>query len=96
MEETIECIVEISQRNLPLSVIIVGIGNEDFANMVRLDGDDVAVAAGAVDILQFVKFNEVLKRSEPSKLKENLAAIVLEEVPQQLVACFAKKKMLIK
>jgi copine 5/8/9 len=82
MPATIDCLVDISQQNIPLSVIIVGIGNEDFANMVRLDGDDVAVAAGAVDVLQFVKFNEVLKRSEPAKLKENLAAIVLEEVPQ--------------
>lgn len=59
MPETIECIVEISKKNLPLSVIVVGIGNEDFSNMVRLDGDDIAIASGATDILQFVKFNEV-------------------------------------
>jgi hypothetical protein len=27
----------------------VGLGNEDFANMVKLDGDDVALAAGCRD-----------------------------------------------
>jgi hypothetical protein len=32
-------------------VIVVGIGNEDFSNMVRLDGDDIAIASGATDIL---------------------------------------------
>jgi copine 5/8/9 len=43
MKETVDCLVEISSRNLPISVVIVGVGNEDFANMVRLDGDEVAV-----------------------------------------------------
>lgn len=83
--------MEISNKNLPISVVIVGVGNEDFANMVRLDGDEVAVAAGARDLVQFVKFNEVVKRSEPAKIKENLAAILLEEVPSALVAAFSKK-----
>ena len=91
MKETVDCLVEISSRNLPISVIIVGVGNEDFANMVRLDGDEVAVASGAKDIVQFVKFNEVVKRSEPNQIKENIAAILLEEVPSQMVAFFAKK-----
>lgn len=92
MKETIEALVEISTRNLPLSIVIVGLGNEDFANMVKLDGDDVALAAGCKDLVQFVKFSEVAKRSEPGKEKENLAAIVLEEVPGQLVAAFSKRK----
>lgn len=60
--------------------------------MVKLDGDDVALAAGCKDLVQFVKFSEVVKRSEPGKEKENLAAIVLEEVPGQLVAAFSKRK----
>lgn len=92
IKETIQAIVEISTRNLPLSIVIVGVGNEDFANMVKLDGDDVALAAGCKDQVQFVKFSEVVKRSEPGKAKENLAAIVLEEVPSQVVAAFGKRK----
>lgn len=71
-------------------MIIVGLGNDDFANMVRLDGDDVVVAEGARDVVQFVKFNEVVKQSEPNTIKDNLAAVVLEEVPGQLVECFSK------
>ena len=92
MKETIAAIVDISTRNLPLSIVIVGVGNEDFANMVKLDGDDVALATGCKDQVQFVKFSEVVKRSEPGKVKENLAAIVLEEVPSQVVAAFSKRK----
>ena len=43
MKETIEQIAEISNKNLPLSIIVIGVGDEDFANMVKLDGDDVAI-----------------------------------------------------
>jgi hypothetical protein len=39
MRDTKDLIVECS--NYPLSIIIVGIGNADFSNMVELDGDDV-------------------------------------------------------
>ena len=37
IEETIDEIVKGS--SLPLSIIIVGVGAEDFSSMVRLDGD---------------------------------------------------------
>ena len=33
--------------------------------MVKLDGDDVAIQAGVKDLVQFVKFQEVMRRSEP-------------------------------
>ena len=43
---------------LPMSVIIVGVGNEDFSEMVKLDADDRALSFGGVraqrDIVQFV------------------------------------------
>ena len=38
METTINAIIE--SAHLPLSIIIIGIGNEDFSKMVTLDGDD--------------------------------------------------------
>ena len=37
MSSTIDLIVECSKY--PLSIIIVGVGEEDFSNMIELDGD---------------------------------------------------------
>ena len=37
MEDTIDEIVKGSA--LPLSIIIVGVGGEDFSSMIKLDGD---------------------------------------------------------
>lgn len=67
MKETIEQIADVSNQNLPLSIIVIGVGDEDFANMVKLDGDDVAIQAGVKDLVQFVKFQEVMRRSEPDQ-----------------------------
>ena len=39
MQATKDVIVECS--HYPLSIIIVGIGNADFSNMIELDGDEV-------------------------------------------------------
>jgi hypothetical protein len=38
MENTINCLIQ--SAKLPLSIIIVGIGSEDFTKMEILDGDD--------------------------------------------------------
>jgi hypothetical protein len=55
-EATIASIVQAS--NQPLSIIIVGVGNEDFTTMNVLDGDGVQLRSGqnvaARDIVQFV------------------------------------------
>jgi hypothetical protein len=51
IDETVLAIGEISEKNLPMSIIIIGVGDEDFANMVRLDGDDVAIKAGCRDLV---------------------------------------------
>jgi hypothetical protein len=51
--------------NLPISIVIVGVGNEDFGTMVKIDGDEVAIRAGCKDIVQFVKYEEIFNRSEP-------------------------------
>jgi len=37
MEETKDVIVELSRY--PVSIIIIGLGNENFDNMIYLDGD---------------------------------------------------------
>lgn len=58
MGETIECIVDSS--HLPLSLIIVGIGNADFGNMDTLDGDNGLIGRNGRramrDLVQFVPF----------------------------------------
>jgi hypothetical protein len=38
MKATADVIVELA--NHPVSIIIVGVGNEDFSKMVKLDGDN--------------------------------------------------------
>ena len=82
MKETIDALVEGSF--LPLSVIIIGIGNGNFQKMVTLDGDDVPLISTSGikrmrDLVQFVPFNKY--RSNPEKLAEQ----VLEEVPRQVI-----------
>lgn len=84
MDSTIDMIVEASF--LPLSVIIVGIGNGDFKNMEILDGDDQILKnskgiSAQRDIVQFVPF----RNFENSEDIGALAEAVLEELPRQVV-----------
>ena len=63
MEETIAEIVQGS--DLPLSIIIVGVGDADFAQMEALDGDVTPLYSGRLrryrnrDIVQFVPFRDL-------------------------------------
>lgn len=81
MEPTIGSII--ASSHLPLSIIIVGIGNEDFSNMTILDGDnglfDSKGHKAQRDLVQFVPFKDF------SKNAELLAQKVLEELPDQVV-----------
>ena len=84
--ETINGIVEASK--LPLSIIIIGIGNADFTNMKILDGDEKPLinSYGEIrkrDIEQFVKFNK-FKDENDIKDGDELAAEVLKEIPRQI------------
>lgn len=58
MDKTIDLLV--ANCNLPLSIIIVGVGNADFGMMEQLDGDnglyDGRGNRAARDIVQFVPF----------------------------------------
>jgi hypothetical protein len=91
MEDTMAEIAGFSDENIPVSIIIIGIGSENFSNMVKLDGDDVELAKGCRDLVQFVKFEDVMARSNRDEANENLAALVLEEVPSQLVGAFTSR-----
>ena len=81
-QKTIDALVEGSF--LPLSVIIIGIGNDHFKEMIQLDGDDIPlISSNGIkrmrDLVQFVPFNKY--KNDPKEL----AAQVLEEVPRQIM-----------
>jgi len=75
---------------LPMSIIIVGVGDADFTQMEILDSDNEKLRAGNQiaerDIVQFVPFNEIRKSGGQSTLEweELLAEKVMEEVPYQV------------
>lgn len=66
MPKTIARLVDLAL--LPASVIIIGLGDADFDDMVKLDGDGpdrLTDAAGRVacrDIVQFVEFDVAIKK----------------------------------
>jgi len=83
MDNTIEQIIQGS--TLPLSIIIVGVGQADFSAMETLDGDDQRLRSrngqyAARDIVQFVPFSKFANLPYTYLAKETLA-----ELPQQVV-----------
>ena len=90
MRETIDALVEASY--LPISVIIVGIGNGPFGNMDILDADENPLfdrngRKADRDLVQFVPFDNF--KNDGDKLAEQ----VLEEVPRQVVEYYDHKKI---
>ncbi|XP_072259746.1 copine-1 isoform X1 [Pyxicephalus adspersus] len=86
LNDTRNAIVQASK--LPLSIIIIGVGNADFKAMEFLDGDNGVLKASsgeaaARDIVQFVPFRQF--QNAP---REALTQAVLAEVPKQLVSYF--------
>uniref|UniRef100_A0A8B9HWE7 Copine-3 n=1 Tax=Astyanax mexicanus TaxID=7994 RepID=A0A8B9HWE7_ASTMX len=91
MDQTRAAIVAAS--NLPMSIIIVGVGGADFTDMEILDGDDGRLRSpsgelAVRDIVQFVPF-----RKFQNSPKEALAQSVLAEVPGQVVTFFNMLKL---
>jgi len=86
-QATIDAIVEAS--DYPASIIIIGIGDEDFTDMKMLDGDGgFLIGRNGVckrDIVQFVSFKET--GNNPTKLAEE----VLMEVPDQVIDYYNKR-----
>jgi len=70
---------------LPMSIIIVGVGDEDFSEMEELDGDDAKPRSGTRDIVQFVELRRFLLPSGGWS-HELLAQSVLAEVPGQVTS----------
>ncbi|CAH0489482.1 unnamed protein product [Peronospora farinosa] len=88
MQQTIDELVQASI--LPLSIVIVAVGNADFTAMDALDADgkllvDSRRQKAARDIVQFVPFNQF--RRNPARL----ATETLAEIPTQLLQYYNMK-----
>ncbi|XP_062842279.1 copine-1 isoform X2 [Trichomycterus rosablanca] len=91
MDQTKQAIVNSSK--LPMSIIIVGVGEADFKAMEVLDGDNGVLRspsgeAASRDIVQFVPYKNFANAP-----KEALAQTVLAEVPTQLVSYFKMRNL---
>lgn len=79
----------IRASTLPMSIIIVGVGNADFTAMHELDADTVPLVFNGVqaqrDIVQFVPFRNFQRLQNVSAAKAYLAKEVLAEIPEQIV-----------
>lgn len=87
MPSTIRSIINASK--LPISIIIVGVGNADFGAMDELDGDDGRLRLDGEyaerDIVQFVPLNRFLVETGSFvKSQVDLAKAVLAEIPDQM------------
>ena len=88
MNETKDSLVAASF--LPISVIIIGIGDGDFTKMDILDADENPLydsnhRKADRDLVQFVPYNRF--KNNPQKLAEQ----VLEEIPRQVVEYYQHK-----
>ena len=78
---------------MPLSIVIVGVGDADFETMDVLDADEEPLYSKkykkhqARDNVQFVPFREF--RNDPYKLAKE----VLMEIPGQLTDFFVKRNI---
>uniref|UniRef100_A0A4W3GT00 Copine Va n=1 Tax=Callorhinchus milii TaxID=7868 RepID=A0A4W3GT00_CALMI len=89
MAQTKEAIVNAAK--LPMSIIIVGVGQAEFDAMVELDGDDIRVSSrgrlAERDIVQFVPFRDYIDRTGNHVLSmARLAKDVLAEIPDQFIS----------
>ena len=86
IKETKDLIVEAS--HMPLSIVLVGIGGENFAFMENLDGDKIPLINSRGierkrDIVQFIEFNK-FKNYFTNNFGNDFAEEVLKEIPRQI------------
>ena len=92
MTKTIDEIVRGAE--LPLSIVIVGVGEDEFESMDQLDADQTPLYSQEYkkymprDIVQFVPFGQF------KNYLYRLAKETLYEIPGQLVDYFMKKNIL--
>ena len=74
-----------SASGIPVSIIIIGVGDEEFELMQELDSDNQILKdskgnPALRDIVQFVKFNDLRYKGISAIAEE-----VLKEIPEQVV-----------
>ncbi|KAH9425744.1 Copine-9 [Dermatophagoides pteronyssinus] len=94
MHQTKNAIIDASK--LPISIIIVGVGNADFAAMDELDSDDIRLSVNGRyaerDIVQFVPLNKFISKTGPYiRSQADLAREVLAEIPDQMTGYMKSK-----
>jgi hypothetical protein len=95
MDATVDAIVHAT--GLPLSIVIIGVGDADFTDMERLDGDKVPLQSStgvkqARDIVQFCAMKE-FRGLQGEAYRSAVARKVLEELPRQLVQYYQAVKI---
>lgn len=97
MDATKKAIVNASEH--PMSIIIIGVGKDDFSELRELDSDNRRLTyEGKVadrDIVQFVELRKFLPAGgvdDPIKAKAALAKEVLEELPAQYMEWMRKRE----
>jgi len=89
LDATKEAIINASA--FPMSIIIVGVGDEDFSAMKFLDSDTRVLQHNGIsakrDIVQFIDLKRFLTKHGEDQLKarEDLAEQVLAEIPTQFL-----------
>ncbi|EDV19307.1 uncharacterized protein TRIADDRAFT_33766 [Trichoplax adhaerens] len=88
----------VSASHLPLSIIIVGIGDAEFEAMEILDGDDERLSSrgryAVRDIVQFVPFSKFLVNGQiTNSASVQLAREVLAEIPEQIQSYMKMNKV---
>lgn len=92
MKQTINEVVRAAE--FPMSIVVVGVGDEDFGLMQILDGDDQRLYStderrfATRDIVQFVKFNDF--KEKPLHV---LATETLAEIPREVVNFFKSRNI---
>lgn len=91
IQRTKQAVVKASA--LPISIIIVGVGNADFKKMHKLDSDHVRLRVrgreAKRDIVQFIPLHKYLSKNgleQHVKSQSHLTKEVLAEIPEQLTS----------
>ncbi|VDN59340.1 unnamed protein product [Dracunculus medinensis] len=86
LRETIQAIIFASKA--PLSIVFVGIGNNDFSEIEKLgfSGSRLAYQGRKVerDMLQFISLAEIYNDQEEEDIRELIAEKALSQIPRQM------------
>jgi copine 5/8/9 len=96
MDATVEALV--AAADLPISVLIVGVGQADFTQMNILDGDEQRLSArgrmASRDIVQFVPLRNFLSQAAGGTVLADVSRALLAEIPGQLLDFMLQHKIM--